>query len=151
RPDGMPPPDGRRGVSNCLVGERSPKASVGLRNRSDFQAPSLFSTAPLTASKHLSATTMAAGREASCYNYSKKAGGQGMDVVAWPRARGLDHYARVFLATAVAPAVLPRLTTEALQTPGTRKIGDRRKLLDAIAALHRKPDKPRELPEDAER
>ena len=54
---------------------------------------------------------------------------------AWLRDLGLDRYETEFLANRVDADVLPRLTSEDLREIGVIAIGDRRKLLDAIAVL----------------
>jgi SAM domain (Sterile alpha motif) len=60
-----------------------------------------------------------------------------MDVSAWLRSLGLEQYEEAFRDNAIEPDVLPNLTTEDLKELGVSKIGHRRKLLDAIAALRR--------------
>ena len=59
-----------------------------------------------------------------------------MDVAAWLEGLGLGRYAQAFRDNDVNADVLPRLTAEDLTSLGVASIGDRRKLLDAIAALH---------------
>ena len=58
-----------------------------------------------------------------------------MDVSSWLRDLGLENYAQPFRAHQIDPEVLPCLTAEDLIAVGVTSVGDRRKLLDAIAAL----------------
>src|ERR1043166_9458713 len=58
-----------------------------------------------------------------------------MDVAAWLQSLGLDRYERVFRENRIDADVLPRLTVEDLKDLGVTLIGDRRRLIDAIAAL----------------
>ena len=58
-----------------------------------------------------------------------------MDVGAWLHGLGLGEYEAAFLANKIDAAVLPRLTAEDLKDLGITLVGDRRRLLDAIAAL----------------
>jgi SAM domain (Sterile alpha motif) len=58
-----------------------------------------------------------------------------MDVVVWLRSLGLEEYEVAFRENKVDAAVLPKLTAEDLKDLGIAAVGDRRKLLDAIAAL----------------
>ncbi len=58
-----------------------------------------------------------------------------MDVAAWLDSLGLGRYARAFADNAVDATVLPRLTADDLKELGVATVGDRRRLLDAIAAL----------------
>lgn len=59
-----------------------------------------------------------------------------MDVAAWLRSLGLGQYEAAFRANDVDAAVLPSLTAEDLKEIGVASVGHRRRLLDAIAALH---------------
>src|SRR3954447_12522323 len=59
-----------------------------------------------------------------------------MDVAAWLRALGLDQYEATFRANGVDAEVLPTLTGEELKDIGVSLIRHRRRLLEAIAALH---------------
>jgi class 3 adenylate cyclase len=59
-----------------------------------------------------------------------------MDVVGWLRKLGLEQYEAAFRENRIDDTVLPRLTAEDLKDLGIGFVGDRRKLLDAIAALH---------------
>ena len=58
-----------------------------------------------------------------------------MDVVVWLRSPGLAKYEAAFRDNEVDDSVLPNLTAEDLKELGATALGDRRKLLDAIAAL----------------
>jgi class 3 adenylate cyclase len=58
-----------------------------------------------------------------------------MDIVVWLRSLGLEEYEAAFRENKVDAAVLPKLTAEDLRDLGIAAVGDRRKLLDAIAAL----------------
>jgi class 3 adenylate cyclase/predicted ATPase len=60
-----------------------------------------------------------------------------MDVSTWLRELGLEDYAQAFQANDIDAEVLPRLTADDLIALGITSIGNRRKLLDAIAALDR--------------
>jgi class 3 adenylate cyclase/predicted ATPase len=59
-----------------------------------------------------------------------------MDVGGWLRRLGLEQYEAPFRENRIDDTVLPRLTAEDLKDLGVGLVGDRRKLLDAIAALH---------------
>ena len=59
-----------------------------------------------------------------------------MDVGGWLRRLGLEQYEAAFRENEIDDAVLPSLTAEDLKDLGVGVIGHRRKLLDAIAALH---------------
>jgi class 3 adenylate cyclase len=58
-----------------------------------------------------------------------------MDIAAWLRGLGLEEYAPAFRDNRIDMRVLPKLTAEDLKDLGVTTIGDRRILLDAIAAL----------------
>jgi class 3 adenylate cyclase len=58
-----------------------------------------------------------------------------MDVGGWLRGLGLEEYEAAFRENKIDEIVLPRLTAEDLKELGVGSVGDRRKLLDAIAAL----------------
>ena len=62
-----------------------------------------------------------------------------MDIGAWLEALGLSKYNAAFHENAIDLAVLPKLTVDDLRELGVKAIGDRRKLLDAIAALATAP------------
>ena len=57
-----------------------------------------------------------------------------MDIAAWLRELGLEHYAQVFQENDIASAVLPELTDQDLKSLGV-SLGHRRLLLKAIRAL----------------
>src|SRR6516162_8175328 len=61
--------------------------------------------------------------------------GAAMDVGGWLRALGLEQYEANFRDNKVDAAVLPQLTADDLKDMGVAAVGDRRKLLAAIAAL----------------
>ncbi|QQN62324.1 AAA family ATPase [Bradyrhizobium diazoefficiens] len=58
-----------------------------------------------------------------------------MDVKGWLRRLGLEQYEATFRENEIDETVLPSLTAEDLKDLGVRSVGNRRKLLDAIAAL----------------
>ena len=58
-----------------------------------------------------------------------------MDVGGWLRRLGLEQYEAAFRENKIDDTVLPSLTAEDLKELGVGFVGDRRKLLDAIAAL----------------
>jgi class 3 adenylate cyclase len=58
-----------------------------------------------------------------------------MDVGGWLRRLCLEQYEASFRENKIDDTVLPRLTAEDLKDLGVGFVGDRRKLLDAIAAL----------------
>ena len=58
-----------------------------------------------------------------------------MDVAAWLQGLGLDRYVPAFLENRIEADILPSLTVEDLKDLGVTVVGDRRRLLDAIAAL----------------
>src|SRR5262249_25412723 len=58
-----------------------------------------------------------------------------MDIAAWLRGLGLEEYEPAFRDNRVDAAVLPMLTAEDLRDIGIAAVGDRRKLLEAIAVL----------------
>jgi class 3 adenylate cyclase/predicted ATPase len=59
-----------------------------------------------------------------------------MDVGGWLRSLGLDQYEATFRENAIEAAVLPSLTAADLKELGVGPLGHRRRLLNAIAALH---------------
>src|SRR5436309_2478105 len=59
-----------------------------------------------------------------------------MDLGGWLRSLGLGQYEAAFRENAIDDTVLPNLTAEDLKDLGVGIVGHRRKLLDAIAALH---------------
>jgi class 3 adenylate cyclase len=58
-----------------------------------------------------------------------------MDAVVWLRSLGLGKYEAAFRENEIDETVLPTLTADDLKDLGVAALGDRRKLLDAIAAL----------------
>src|SRR5437660_1137290 len=62
-----------------------------------------------------------------------------MDIADWLRRLGLDRYEQVFRENKVETDVLPNLTADDLTDLGIILVGDRRRLLDAIAALREDP------------
>ena len=58
-----------------------------------------------------------------------------MDVAGWLRGLGLGQYEANFRDNKIGADVLPRLTDDDLKDIGVSALGDRRRLLDAIAAL----------------
>ena len=61
------------------------------------------------------------------------------DVAAWLRGLGLGRYEAAFRDSDVGADVLPDLTAEDLREIGVASVGDRRRLLAAIAALRDPP------------
>ena len=59
-----------------------------------------------------------------------------MDVGVWLRKLGLERYEATFRENKIDDTVLPSLTAEDLKDLGVGFVGDRRKLLKAIAALN---------------
>jgi class 3 adenylate cyclase len=58
-----------------------------------------------------------------------------MDIAGWLRSLGLERYEQVFRDNRIEADVLPSLTVDDLKDLGVTLVGDRRRLLDAIAAL----------------
>jgi hypothetical protein len=58
-----------------------------------------------------------------------------MDVGSWLRCLGLGQYEDAFRDNKIAADLLPRLTDAGLKDVGVSALGDRLRLLDAIAAL----------------
>jgi class 3 adenylate cyclase/predicted ATPase len=58
-----------------------------------------------------------------------------MDVAAWLQSLGLERYVLAFRENRIEADLLPSLTVEDLKDLGVTLVGDRRRLLDAIAAL----------------
>lgn len=59
-----------------------------------------------------------------------------MDVGDWLRKLGLERYEPAFRENKIDSEILPKLTAEDLKDLGIALVGDRRRLLDAIASLH---------------
>ena len=68
-----------------------------------------------------------------------------MDVGGWLRTLGLEQYEAAFRENRIDDTVLPRLTAEDLKELGVGFVGDRRKLLDAIALLRAEATAPTPL------
>src|SRR4051794_20931118 len=62
-------------------------------------------------------------------------GGVTMEVAEWLRSVGLERYEPAFRENKISADLLPSLTVEDLKDLGVTLVGDRRRLLDAIAAL----------------
>jgi class 3 adenylate cyclase/predicted ATPase len=58
-----------------------------------------------------------------------------MDVGGWLRKLGLEQYEPAFRENKIDSKILPRLTAEDLKDLGVAFVGDRRRLLDAVALL----------------
>jgi hypothetical protein len=61
-----------------------------------------------------------------------------MDVEAWLRSLGLEQYEAAFRDNKIDGDILPKLTAEDLKDLGVILVGDRRRLLEAIAVLRAK-------------
>ncbi|KLK89915.1 hypothetical protein AA309_28720 [Microvirga vignae] len=70
-----------------------------------------------------------------------------VDVGAWLRSLGLGQYEQAFRDNAVDDHVLPDLTAEDLKDLGVVPVGDRRKLLSAIARLQAQAAPPAATPQ----
>jgi len=68
-----------------------------------------------------------------------------MDIGAWLRKLGLEEYEATFRENRIDDAVLANLTAEDLKELGVGFVGDRRKLLDAIARMRAEPGAPMPL------
>jgi class 3 adenylate cyclase/tetratricopeptide (TPR) repeat protein len=62
-----------------------------------------------------------------------------VDIATWLNGLGLSKYETVFRDNAIDLELLPRLTGEDIRDLGITAVGDRRRLIDAIAALAAKP------------
>src|SRR5215831_13586404 len=71
-----------------------------------------------------------------------------MDVGGWLRRLGLEQYEAAFRENKIDDKVLPSLTAEDLKDLGVGFVGDRRKLLDAIATLRAEASAPTPLSDD---
>jgi class 3 adenylate cyclase/predicted ATPase len=58
-----------------------------------------------------------------------------MDIAAWLHGLGLERYVPAFLENRIEADILPSLTVEDLEDLGVTIVGDRRRLLNAIAEL----------------
>ena len=61
-----------------------------------------------------------------------------MNMTEWLQTLGLERYEQAFRENKIEADVLPSLTAEDLKDLGVTLVGDRRRLLDAIAALGNK-------------
>src|SRR6266478_5428999 len=68
-------------------------------------------------------------------NARDRSGEAGVDIAAWLQRLGLERYEPAFRDNRIEADVLPSLTAEDLKDLGVTLVGDRRRLLDAIAAL----------------
>src|SRR5437870_3207634 len=66
---------------------------------------------------------------------SERSGEAGVDIAAWLHRLGLEQYEQAFRENRIQADVLPSLTAQDLKELGVTLVGDRRRLLDAIAAL----------------
>jgi hypothetical protein len=58
-----------------------------------------------------------------------------LDIASWLRSLGLEQYEDAFRKNRIGQDILTSLTAEDLRDLGVTVVGDRRRLLDAIAAL----------------
>jgi class 3 adenylate cyclase/predicted ATPase len=58
-----------------------------------------------------------------------------VDIEAWLRGLGLEHYAQAFRDNAIDGEILPKLTADDLKDIGVTIVGHRRRMLEAIATL----------------
>jgi len=58
-----------------------------------------------------------------------------MDVAGWLRQLGLERYEPAFRENQIDTELLPKLTADDLKDLGITRVGDRRRLLEAISAL----------------
>src|SRR3954463_5747387 len=65
-----------------------------------------------------------------------RTGGNEVDIEAWLRGLGLEHYTQAFRDNAIDGEILPKLTADDLKDIGVTIVGHRRRMLEAIAALH---------------
>ena len=72
-----------------------------------------------------------------------------MDVGGWLRRLGLEQYEATFRENRIDDTVLPSLTAEDLKDLGVGFVGDRRKLLNAVAALRAEASAAMPSPSDA--
>ena len=63
------------------------------------------------------------------------AGKSGLNIEAWLRGLGLEHYAEAFRENAIDGEILPKLTADDLKDIGVTVVGHRRKIFEAIAIL----------------
>ncbi len=60
-----------------------------------------------------------------------------MEIAAWLRSLGLEHYEPAFCDNDIDAQLVRRLTSEDLKDLGVVSVGHRRKLLDTIAELNK--------------
>ena len=72
---------------------------------------------------------------------AKASTGSPMDIGLWLRGLGLEQYAPTFRENRIDRKILPTLTAEDLKDLGVVPVGDRRRLLDAVALLAIEPAK----------
>jgi hypothetical protein len=65
--------------------------------------------------------------------------GASVDIATWLHGLGMQQYEPAFRDNSIDAAVLPELTTQDLKDLGVSRVGDRRKLLAAIAVLRSSP------------
>jgi hypothetical protein len=58
-----------------------------------------------------------------------------IDIEGWLRGLGLEQYEAIFRENKIGSDVLPKLTADDLKDLGVVLVGDRRRLLEAIARL----------------
>jgi SAM domain (Sterile alpha motif) len=63
-----------------------------------------------------------------------------IDIGAWLRDLGLEQYEATFRENKIGSDVLPKLTADDLKDLGVVLVGDRRRLLEAIARLRSEVD-----------
>ncbi len=72
-----------------------------------------------------------------------------IEIQHWLEDLGLGEYTTAFAENRIDADVLPTLTSDDLKDIGVRMVGDRRKLLNAIAELSNKDDEPADVGVDA--
>src|SRR5215472_4406017 len=72
-----------------------------------------------------------------------------MDVGEWLRSLGLEQYEPTFRENRIDSQVLPKLTAEDLKDLGITLVGDRRRLLEAIALFRCQPEVVATVPQTA--
>ncbi|MFP6749801.1 MAG: adenylate/guanylate cyclase domain-containing protein, partial [Alphaproteobacteria bacterium] len=72
-----------------------------------------------------------------------------IEIQHWLEDLGLGEYATAFAENRIDADVLPTLTSDDLKDIGVRMVGDRRKLLNAIADLSSRDDEPADVGIDA--
>jgi hypothetical protein len=69
-----------------------------------------------------------------------------MDMAGWLRSLGLERYEAAFRDNNIGSDILPKLTADDLKDLGVVLVGDRRRLLEAIAGLRSEVDAAAALP-----